>query len=53
MKTSTQCASSVKKANCMLGVIKEGTENMTGNIILSLYGAATLEMLCPVEVPTP
>uniref|UniRef100_K7GG65 Reverse transcriptase domain-containing protein n=1 Tax=Pelodiscus sinensis TaxID=13735 RepID=K7GG65_PELSI len=37
LKTSTQCAAAVKKANRMLGNIKKGIENKTQNILLSLY----------------
>ncbi|CAM4589232.1 unnamed protein product [Lepidochelys kempii] len=32
LKTSTQCAAAVKKANRMLGIIKKGIENKTENI---------------------
>ncbi|CAM5105037.1 unnamed protein product [Natator depressus] len=37
LKTSTQCAAAVKKANGMLGIIKKGIENKTENILLPLY----------------
>ncbi|CAM5138679.1 unnamed protein product [Natator depressus] len=37
LKTSTQCAATVKKGNGMLGIIKKGIENKTGNILLPLY----------------
>ncbi|CAM4540291.1 unnamed protein product [Caretta caretta] len=37
VKTSTQCAAAVKKANGMLGIIKKGIENKTENILLPLY----------------
>ncbi|CAM5152026.1 unnamed protein product [Natator depressus] len=37
LKTSTQCAVAVKKANRMLGIIKKGIDNKTENIILPLY----------------
>uniref|UniRef100_K7F0M2 Reverse transcriptase domain-containing protein n=1 Tax=Pelodiscus sinensis TaxID=13735 RepID=K7F0M2_PELSI len=37
LKTSTQCAVVVKKANRMLGIIRKGIENKTQNILLPLY----------------
>uniref|UniRef100_A0A8C3I5X8 Reverse transcriptase domain-containing protein n=1 Tax=Chrysemys picta bellii TaxID=8478 RepID=A0A8C3I5X8_CHRPI len=37
LKTSTQCAAVVKKANKMLGIIKKGIENKTESILLPLY----------------
>ncbi|CAM4625917.1 unnamed protein product [Caretta caretta] len=37
LKTSTQCAAAVKKANGTLGIIKKGIENKTENILLPLY----------------
>ncbi|CAM4478002.1 unnamed protein product [Lepidochelys kempii] len=37
LKTSTQCAAAVKRANTMLGIIKEGIDNRTENIMLPLY----------------
>ncbi|CAM5097662.1 unnamed protein product [Natator depressus] len=43
LKTSTQCAAAVKKANGMLGIIKKGIENKTENILLPLYKS----MVCP------
>ncbi|EMP36995.1 hypothetical protein UY3_05796, partial [Chelonia mydas] len=43
LKTSTQCAAAVKKANRILGIIKKGIDNKTDNIILPLYKF----MVCP------
>ena len=43
LKTSTQCAAAVEKANRMLGIIKKGIENKTKNILLLLYKS----MVCP------
>ncbi|CAM5124383.1 unnamed protein product, partial [Natator depressus] len=37
LKTSTQCAAAVKKANRMVGIIKKGIENKTENILLPFY----------------
>ncbi|CAM5109632.1 unnamed protein product [Eretmochelys imbricata] len=37
LKTSTQCAAAVKKANMMLGIIKKVIENKMENILLPLY----------------
>uniref|UniRef100_K7EXW6 Reverse transcriptase domain-containing protein n=1 Tax=Pelodiscus sinensis TaxID=13735 RepID=K7EXW6_PELSI len=37
LKTSTQSAATVKKANRMLGIIRKGIENKTQNILLPLY----------------
>uniref|UniRef100_K7F1Z4 Reverse transcriptase domain-containing protein n=1 Tax=Pelodiscus sinensis TaxID=13735 RepID=K7F1Z4_PELSI len=37
LKTSTQSAAAVKKANRMLGIIRKGIENKTQNILLPLY----------------
>ncbi|CAM5165838.1 unnamed protein product [Natator depressus] len=37
LKTSTQSAAAVKKANGMLEIIKKGIENRTENIMLPLY----------------
>ncbi|CAM5106410.1 unnamed protein product [Eretmochelys imbricata] len=37
LKTSTQCAAAVKKANGMLGIIKKGIESKMENILLPLY----------------
>ncbi|CAM5150171.1 unnamed protein product [Eretmochelys imbricata] len=37
LKTSTQCAAAVKKANGMLRIIKKGIENKVENILLPLY----------------
>uniref|UniRef100_A0A8C3HZR7 Reverse transcriptase domain-containing protein n=1 Tax=Chrysemys picta bellii TaxID=8478 RepID=A0A8C3HZR7_CHRPI len=41
LKTSTQCAEAVKKANRMLGIIKKGIENKE-NILLPLYKSMVL-----------
>ncbi|CAM4712428.1 unnamed protein product [Lepidochelys kempii] len=43
LRTSTQCAATVKKANRMLGIIKKGIDNKTENITLPLYKS----MVCP------
>ncbi|CAM4622379.1 unnamed protein product [Lepidochelys kempii] len=37
LKTSTQCAVTVKKVNRMLGIIKKGIDNKTEDILLPLY----------------
>ncbi|CAM4594941.1 unnamed protein product [Lepidochelys kempii] len=37
LKTSTQCAAAVKKANRLLDIIKKGIDNKTENITLPLY----------------
>ena len=37
LKTSAQCATAIKKANAMLGVIRKGIENKSAGIIMPLY----------------
>uniref|UniRef100_A0A8C3SII8 Activating signal cointegrator 1 complex subunit 2 n=1 Tax=Chelydra serpentina TaxID=8475 RepID=A0A8C3SII8_CHESE len=37
LKTSTQCAAAVKKANRILGIVKKGVDKKIENIILPLY----------------
>ena len=45
MKTSTQCAAAVEKANSMLGIIRKGTENKTASIIPPLHKSMVRPLL--------
>ncbi|CAM4645910.1 unnamed protein product [Lepidochelys kempii] len=54
LKTSTQCAVAVKKANRMLGIIKKGIENKLENILLPLYKSMVLPHLeCCIQMWSP